>query len=411
MLNVTDGNFSGNWTGRFIHPFSDLHVRVIFIIFYSVVFALCVFGNSMVLFAIIRSARLRSMTNFFLANLAVADFCVGVFCVLPNLSIFLSAKWILGRVMCKIYYFVWHMSYTASISILTVIAMERYVAIIHPLKARTLITPLKLKIAQAIIWLIAAGYNVPYLIIFDTVYIGDFVYCFPKLHTLDMKAMSAAELVVWYTVPLSLMIFMYTRISVTLWRTTKNETFRMKKMTGNTKQRQSIGSSEKQCFNGEKKNRYKSKEKQNRGIKPNNEILVEIPLTLESDKGSDDKQYSCDDVSKSSGSDNLNQTDIEEVPIKCKNSDDSRCRVSFNYHATSNNSKRTYGSEKPTIHKIQIYVCLGNIDNCVLPAVNSSSDFSYATDGISSSADHTSCDDPCSVESLNCIIIFMDLCL
>jgi hypothetical protein len=52
----------------------------------------------MVLFAIIKSARLRSLTNFFLANLAVADFWIGVFCVLPNLSTFFSQKWILGRV-------------------------------------------------------------------------------------------------------------------------------------------------------------------------------------------------------------------------------------------------------------------------------------------------------------------------
>ena len=52
----------------------------------------------MVLIAIARSPRLRSMTNFFLANLAVADFCVGVFCVLPNLSTFLSQNWILGKV-------------------------------------------------------------------------------------------------------------------------------------------------------------------------------------------------------------------------------------------------------------------------------------------------------------------------
>jgi len=41
---------------------------------------------------------MRTITNFFLANLAVADLCVGVFCVLPNLSTYLSAPWLLGRV-------------------------------------------------------------------------------------------------------------------------------------------------------------------------------------------------------------------------------------------------------------------------------------------------------------------------
>ena len=52
----------------------------------------------MVLYAIARSPRLRSMTNFFLANLAIADLCVGVFCVLPNLSTYLEPNWILGKV-------------------------------------------------------------------------------------------------------------------------------------------------------------------------------------------------------------------------------------------------------------------------------------------------------------------------
>lgn len=261
--------------------------------------------------------------------------------------------------MCKIYYFVWHMSYTASISILTVIAMERYVAIIHPLKARTLITPMKLKIAQAVIWLIAAGYNIPYLIIFDTVYIGEFVYCFPKLNTLDMKAMSAAELVVWYTVPLSLMIFMYTRISVTLWRTTKNETFRMKKVSGSSKQRLLVTSASSHSSNGGKKKGYISNDLQNgRIVKPNDSMLVKSPLNMEpsmsNDKGCNDKHNSCDDVSKSSGSDILNQTEIEDVSTKCRNSDDSRCRVAFNYHATSSHPHRMYRSEEPKINKKRV---------------------------------------------------------
>ncbi|KAK3583552.1 hypothetical protein CHS0354_026138 [Potamilus streckersoni] len=49
------------------------------------------------------------------------------------------------KVMCKVYYFVWNQSYTASLIILTVIAFERFLAIKYPLKARQWMTPRKLK--------------------------------------------------------------------------------------------------------------------------------------------------------------------------------------------------------------------------------------------------------------------------
>ena len=55
-------------------------------------------GNALVLFVVGRHRKLKTNTNFFLANLAAADLCVGVFCVLPNLSLFLSPYWVLGKV-------------------------------------------------------------------------------------------------------------------------------------------------------------------------------------------------------------------------------------------------------------------------------------------------------------------------
>lgn len=113
------------------------------------------------------------------------------------------------------------MSYTASITLLTVISMERYLAIMHPLKAQRLITKRKLRAALVVIWLLSAAYNVPQLIMFDTIYFpdGDLTYCYPTIQVVDMRVYHTANFVIWYVLPLMLMSFVYTRISIILWRT------------------------------------------------------------------------------------------------------------------------------------------------------------------------------------------------
>ncbi|XP_055956639.1 trissin receptor-like [Patella vulgata] len=88
-------------------------------------------GNALVLFIILKNARMRTRPYVFLANLAVADLSVGVFCVIPSLTTFLSPVWILGE----------NMSYMTSILLLTVISVERFVATMFPLRANNLFTP------------------------------------------------------------------------------------------------------------------------------------------------------------------------------------------------------------------------------------------------------------------------------
>ena len=71
--------------------------------------------------------------------------------------------------MCKAYYFVQAMSYTASISILTVISIERYVAIIYPMHSRRLQTMFLLRATVVGVWTVAAASGIPYLLIYDQV--------------------------------------------------------------------------------------------------------------------------------------------------------------------------------------------------------------------------------------------------
>lgn len=93
-------------------------------------------GNLLVMIVVIMHRRMRTITNFFLTNLAVADLCVGLFCVYQNLSFYLTTHWAFGEFLCKMYHFIHSLSYTASIAILIVISVERYVAIVHPMLSK-----------------------------------------------------------------------------------------------------------------------------------------------------------------------------------------------------------------------------------------------------------------------------------
>lgn len=57
-------------------------------------------------------------------------------------------SWVFGSVLCKAYHFITSLSYTASIFILVVICMERYLAIQHPITSKQILTSSRLKVSM-----------------------------------------------------------------------------------------------------------------------------------------------------------------------------------------------------------------------------------------------------------------------
>ncbi|EFN78209.1 Galanin receptor type 2 [Harpegnathos saltator] len=177
----------------------------------------------MVIFVVTFSRRLRSITNFFLANLAVADFCVGIFCVYQTLTNYLMNSWQLGDFLCKVYMFVHALSYTASILILVVVCTERYLAIVHPIKCRSMLTRSRLRIVIGVVWIVAAVYASPRFFYVETISnrlnTGDVdIICVANIKKHNKNVLDAVNLVFLYLLPLFLMCCLYTRIAVGLWR-------------------------------------------------------------------------------------------------------------------------------------------------------------------------------------------------
>ncbi|KOC67755.1 Galanin receptor type 2 [Habropoda laboriosa] len=214
---------SDNVTVNEEYIFNRTDVKVIFIILYTVVFVPCFLGNMMVILVVTFSRRLRSNTNFFLANLALADFCVGIFCIYQTLFNYLINSWLFGDFLCKLYMFVHAFSYTASVLILVVVCVERYLAIVYPIKCRSVLTRSRLQMVIGLVWTVAAIYASPRFFYVETLRHflntgGMNIICVGNVHKHNKKLVDAVNLVFLYLFPLVLMCCLYLKLGVGLWK-------------------------------------------------------------------------------------------------------------------------------------------------------------------------------------------------
>ena len=88
---------------------------------------------------------------------------------------------------------------------------------------------LHFRVTISAVWFFAAAYSVPYLIVYDVVRISDshnttMFFCV-QIHNFNFAAYDTSTFAVWYLLPLALITFMYTKISLVLWKTSKGSTF------------------------------------------------------------------------------------------------------------------------------------------------------------------------------------------
>lgn len=81
---------------------SYTYIYVIVTLFYTIVFAVGVCGNVLVIYVIVTNHDMRTATNVFLGNLSIADLLVLLVCMPPAL-VELHARdvWYLGDTLCE----------------------------------------------------------------------------------------------------------------------------------------------------------------------------------------------------------------------------------------------------------------------------------------------------------------------
>ena len=105
-----------------------------FVPIYALLFCMGAFGNGLVFISIIRSTRLRTVTNTYLLPIAIADFLLLL--SIPFLIVTILANgWVFGNVMCKLYYNCIHINQYVSSLLLAALSFDRYLAVCHPIRA------------------------------------------------------------------------------------------------------------------------------------------------------------------------------------------------------------------------------------------------------------------------------------
>ncbi|XP_063990471.1 tachykinin-like peptides receptor 99D isoform X2 [Diachasmimorpha longicaudata] len=213
----TDGN-------QFILPWWR---QMIWTVLFVGMIAVATGGNLIVIWIVLAHKRMRTVTNYFLVNLSIADAMVSTLNVTFNYSYMLNSHWTFGSLYCKISQFIAVVTICASVFTLMAISIDRYMAIMNPLRPR-MGRRLTLFVAIAI-WIIGGILSLPMLIYYTT-YTQKFsngevrVICYGEWPNRTDDGLSYDEyvynvvfMILTYFLPIGSMTFTYARVGLELW--------------------------------------------------------------------------------------------------------------------------------------------------------------------------------------------------
>ncbi|XP_051519220.1 delta-type opioid receptor-like isoform X2 [Myxocyprinus asiaticus] len=130
---------------------------------YSVICVVGLLGNILVMYGVVRYTKLKTATNIYIFNMALADALATS--TLPFQSAkYLMNTWPFGEFLCKMVIAIDYYNMFTSIFTLTMMSVDRYIAVCHPVRALEFRTPIKAKIINVCIWMLSSAVGVPIMI-------------------------------------------------------------------------------------------------------------------------------------------------------------------------------------------------------------------------------------------------------
>ncbi|XP_062987582.1 G-protein coupled receptor 35-like [Elgaria multicarinata webbii] len=134
------------------------------IILYSLVTFFGIIFNTVALWVFCFRLHKWTETRVYMINLAIADYTLVL--TLPFITYFHYHRWTPDE-LCTVVFAVHSMNTPMSISNITLIALDRYIAIKHPLKAKVIRSPQKAAITCLFFWLCCLLYMITLVVSFE----------------------------------------------------------------------------------------------------------------------------------------------------------------------------------------------------------------------------------------------------
>ncbi|XP_065113167.1 trace amine-associated receptor 13c-like [Paramisgurnus dabryanus] len=188
-------------TKRSTHEYNIMYV------FFSLLSVWTVFLNLLVIISICHFKKLHTPTNMLILSLAVSDLLVG-FIAMPLEAIrLIETCWYFGYTICRLFLIIMGLLFSASLCNLVLIAVDRYVAVCHPLLYPQKITTTRTIITICVSCFFSSAYNIAIMSISDRKYT-----CYGECTFMFTFAWTIADLFVSFLLPCTFIITLYLRI-------------------------------------------------------------------------------------------------------------------------------------------------------------------------------------------------------
>lgn len=206
------GNWSANLTFGDSEDWLDSVQERAFLAAILLIFSLAtVFGNALVIAAVVRERYLHTATNYFVTSLAFADCLVGLV-VMPFSALYevLEHRWYFGINWCDVWRSLDVLFSTASILNLCVISLDRYWAITDPFTYPTRMSRRRACLLIAAVWVCSSAISFPAIVWWRAVRNEDIPPF--KCPFTDSLAYLIFSSTISFYVPLFVMVFTYYKI-------------------------------------------------------------------------------------------------------------------------------------------------------------------------------------------------------